>query len=125
MIVDIRHLPSVARLLVFSQLVNNLSIDYLDGSSKMKTKTYWNGERCRASKVIVTVANKGRFKYPWFEHLVGCVVDAVEVVYGGSCFYLYDSDGSGWRKVTVGRGSPNYPHRELEIDESTGIMERA
>ncbi len=90
-----------------------------------KTKTYWNGESAHASKVYVTVADKGTFKYPWFKDLVGHVRKAVEVVYGGHCFYLDDEDGRGWQKVTTGKGDPLLGHRELEVDESAGIMERA
>ena len=87
-------------------------------------KTYWNGELAKASKVIVTVADKGAFKNPWFSGLVGQQRKAVEVVYGNSCFYLDDEDGNGWYKVTEGKGSPHLGHSQLEIDESAGVFPR-
>lgn len=93
-------------------------------SGQVKLKTYWNGEPVRAVKVTVTVANKGTFKTPWFDDIVGQKRKAVEVVYGSSCFYLDDENGSGWDKVTHGKGSPHIGHRQLEIDESSGVFPR-
>ena len=51
--------------------------------------TYWNGEPCAARKVRVIV---------------------------GETFYLDDEDGAGWDKVTVGRGSPRWPHSSLDVE---------
>lgn len=88
-------------------------------------KTYWNGEQAKCTRVTVTVADKGTFEKPWFKLIVGSKAwPAVEVGYGGSCFYLDDSDGVGWAKVTTGKGSPMLSHRELEIEESDGAYER-
>jgi hypothetical protein len=35
------------------------------------------------------------------------------VNYGGGIDYLDNRDGSGWRKVTVGHGSPAYSSRHV------------
>lgn len=93
-------------------------------SGKIKLKTYWNGESARANKVTVTVADKGTFSTPWFKDIVGQKRAAVEVIYGADVFYLDDENGSGWDKVTRGKGSPHIGHRQLEIDESAGVFER-
>lgn len=85
--------------------------------------TYWNGEPCRASKVTVRVGKALKPTY-WFAGLEGQKRNAVEICYSGDCFYIDDADGSGWNKVTNGKGSPGLGHRSLEIDESYGVYER-
>jgi hypothetical protein len=79
-------------------------------------RTYWNGEDCRARKVVVIVADTGTFPLYWAKEFVGQEREAVEVKQHGFTFYLDDVDGSGWAKVTNGFGSPNYPHRGLEVE---------
>lgn len=79
-------------------------------------RTYWNGERCEARRVRVIVGDSGQFPCPWFRSIVGQERDAVEVTYNGSTFYLDNENGSGWGKVTGGRGSPNYGHRSLDVE---------
>lgn len=54
------------------------------------------------------------------ENLQGQRVAAVEVVldgvnFGGGTIYLDNRDGSGWYKVTEGRGSPRIGHAELPL----------
>lgn len=75
-------------------------------------RTYWNGHDVQAAKVSVVVG-----PCPpgwWCAPLVGTVRQAVRVDTGqGSPFYLDNEDGSGWWKVTKGKGSPRYPHRSL------------
>ena len=115
----------------------------------MSEPTYWNGERCSARKVTVIVADDGSFPAYWARDLVGQRRDAVEVTYGGETFYLDDAEavvpamppeyakalgvpsephvrgaGSGWEKVTIGRGSPSYGHAELQVEPGS-VLPRA
>lgn len=83
----------------------------------MKEQTYWNGEPCEARKCRVIVGDSGQFPKAWFREFVGQERDAVEVTYGGATTYLDNEDGSGWRKVTAGRGSPRFGHRGLDVAE--------
>ena len=78
-------------------------------------QTYWNGEPAVARKVRLRVGSPpaGQFPRYWAKDLVGMVVDAVRVEYGGAVFFLDDSDGGGWRKVTAGRGGPGWPSFSL------------
>lgn len=78
-------------------------------------KTWWNGEPARAVKVQFQVGMPpaGTFPQYWAAGLVGMIMSAVRVEYGGDVFYLADEDGEGWRKVTVGRGSPRWPSASL------------
>lgn len=79
------------------------------------TYTRWNGERCKAEKVRVIVGPSDRPTW-WCAGMVGQERAAVRVEYGGHKFYLDDEDGSGWRKVTAGRGSPEWPHSSLPVE---------
>jgi len=78
-------------------------------------QTFWNGEPAKARKVWVVVADNGVFPHYWARALVGQEVEAVEVVYGGETFYLYDEDNSGWFKVTRGKGSPGWGSKSLIV----------
>lgn len=80
------------------------------------TLTFWNGEPARCRRVRVVVADDPPFPAYWARDLAGTERDAVEVRYDGIYFYLDDEDGSGWDKVTTGRGSPRQAHRELAIE---------
>lgn len=77
----------------------------------MSGETRWNGERCKAERVIVRV---GRSEMPtwWCADLEGTERAAVIVHYGAGQFFLDDEDGSGWHKVTHG-GSPRLASRSL------------
>jgi hypothetical protein len=77
--------------------------------------TYWNGERCKALRVTVVVADDPDIPAYWARPLVGQRRKAVAVTYNGDTFYLDDEDGQAWAKVTIGRGSPVYGHRELSV----------
>jgi hypothetical protein len=85
-------------------------------SGMTREKAFWNGEPCDARKVRIRI---GECPFPqgWFKSLVGQEIEAVEVDYGGQKFYLADDDGSGWRKVTEGRGSPSYGHKSVTCAE--------
>lgn len=81
----------------------------------MNDQTFWNGEPCTARKVEVTVGKSPRSTW-WCADLEGKKRQAVEVEYNGSKFYLDNEDGSGWHKVTVGRGSPAFYHASIPVD---------
>jgi hypothetical protein len=85
------------------------------GAGRAGQSTWWNGEPAQAVRVRLRVARPPDGLHPqyWAAELVGAVVDAVRVEYGGQVFYLDDSDGAGWRKVTAGHGSPGWPSRSL------------
>lgn len=77
-------------------------------------QTYWNCEPCVARKVTVIVGKAPRSTW-WCAGLEGQSRNAVEVNYHGDLFYLDNEDGSGWNKVTKGRGSPNVGHSQLPV----------
>ncbi len=77
--------------------------------------TRWNGEPARAVKIAVMVARAPEFPHYWADQYVDTIRQAVRVDYGSQHFYLDNEDGTGWRKVTDGRGMPNWPHRNLAI----------
>lgn len=76
------------------------------------SKTYWNGEPCKARRVLITVGDCP-FPRGWYKHLIGTEMRAVEVTYGNDTFYLADQDGNGWHKVTVEHGGPHYGHHSV------------
>lgn len=80
-------------------------------------KTYWNGGPCQVRRVRVVVADAPEFPKYWARQFVGRERAAVEIVYGeGPPFYLDNEDGSGWLKVTEGKGSPQYGHKSLRVE---------
>jgi hypothetical protein len=78
------------------------------------TGTFWNGEPCKARRVIVIVGKAEKPTF-WYANLEGQERQAVEVVYGDQTFYLDNVTDSGWDKVTAGKGSPRYGHRSLKV----------
>lgn len=82
----------------------------------MTEATFWNYEPtpCRIVRVVVGPCLKETF---WHNGLEGTVREAVEVEYGGDKFYLDNEDGTGWFKVTKGRGGPDYGHSSLPVAE--------
>lgn len=85
--------------------------------TKGSPTTFWNGEPCPARRVMVTVADDPAFPHYWAraEGLIGREIPAVEVHYAGQMFYLDNRTGSGWAKVTVGRGSPQIGHSNVTV----------
>ena len=79
--------------------------------SEIYYETFWNGEPCKAKRLRVIVGPSPATW--WCAELEGAERDAVEVIYGKQTFYLDNEDGSGWLKVTKGRGSPMYGHKSL------------
>lgn len=81
----------------------------------MTEPTFWNGEPCAARKTRVIVGKAPRDTW-WCAKLAGQERAAVEVKYQGQTIYLDNEDGSGWVKVTIGRGSPSYYHASIPVD---------
>ena len=78
-------------------------------------QTFWNYEPTPARKVRVIVG-PSPVKTWWCADLAGQEREAVEVSYAGQPpFYLDNADGSGWRKVTTGRGGPDWGHSSLPV----------
>ncbi len=75
----------------------------------------WNGEMAYGRKVYVRVGKAFRPTW-WCADMEGTRRKAVEVVYEDRTFYLDNEDGSGWSKVTVGLGSPQFGHLSLPDD---------
>lgn len=75
----------------------------------------WNGEPCLAQRVVVQVPEWDKDDAPaaWWRAAGSTSRLAVVVFYAGTRFVLDDEDGAGWRKLTVGRGSPRFGHRSL------------
>jgi len=81
-------------------------------------KTFWNGRPCRA-RIIHVIVGKALRPTWWCANLEGRVRKAVEVTQHGQTFFLDNEDGSGWLKVTVGKGMPNFGHSSLPSDSKT------
>ena len=84
--------------------------------------TRWNGERCKARRVLIRVGDCP-FPKGWYRDLVGTVMRAVEVKQGDQPFYIADQDGNGWHKVTVEGGGPHWGHKSVTCAEV--LKERA
>jgi hypothetical protein len=78
-------------------------------------QTFWNYEPTPARIVRVIVGPSERETW-WCAKLVGTEREAVEVNYHGDIFYLDNEDGSGWGKVTGGRGGPEWGHSSLPVE---------
>jgi hypothetical protein len=93
------------------------------GAKNEPEQTFWNYEPTPARKVRVIVGKSLRPTW-WCAELAGQERAAVEVNYYGEKFYLDDEDGSGWNKVTRGRGGPDWGHSSLP-DDSVPVAEPA
>lgn len=84
---------------------------------------FWNGLPTTIQQVTGVVPEHDPEIHPplaWWKELSGQRIEAVRVVldgvnYGGGVTYLDNRDGSGWRKVTEGHGSPRWPHRNVPL----------
>jgi hypothetical protein len=86
--------------------------------------TYWNGLPTIARRGTAVVADAPEFSLYWAYSLVGQRIPVVLVVLdgvnaGGGIAYLDNRDGSGWIKVTKGRGSSRVSHGEVAIQEGS------
>jgi hypothetical protein len=95
-------------------------------SSKPEPRTYWNGLPLPvpARRGTAVVADAPEFPGYWARDLIGKRIEVVEVnlagvSLAGTVDYLDDRDGSGWRKVTEGRGGPGFGHASLDIERGS------
>jgi hypothetical protein len=79
-------------------------------------RTYWNGLPCPAVRGKGVVAHNLRNSKAWYDDLVGMTQRLVRVYAPGGVRHIWDGDGSGWYKVTEGRGSPNVGHTDIEVE---------
>ena len=89
-------------------------------------QTYWNGLPTPARRGSAVVADAPKFPGYWARELIGQRIEVVEVIldyvaFDGGIDYLDDRDGSGWRKVTEGRGGPGFGHASLDIEPGSFI----
>ena len=80
------------------------------------SKTQWNGEPCKARRVLIVVGAAAKSTY-WYASIVGKTIRAVEVAYNGEVFYLADEDGNGWHKVAIEGGGPHWGHKSVPCAE--------
>lgn len=92
------------------------------------TPAYWNGLETTAIRGTAIVADEPKFPEYWAakEGIIGQRIDVVRVDlegvnFGGGIAYMDNRDGSAWNKVTNGRGSPSYGHRDVTIVEDSFI----
>lgn len=86
----------------------------------MSEQAYWNGiEPVKAVRGTAVMLPSPQFPQFWGKTagLVGQRVPVVQVARGNEVFYLFNEDNEGWRKVTEGRGSPAYRHRDLDVEK--------
>lgn len=88
------------------------------------TEIYWNGLATTGERGTAVVADAPEFPLYWARPLIGQRIPVVLVVldgvaFGGGVAYLDDRDGTGWRKVTEGRGGPRYPHSDVAIESDS------
>ena len=93
--------------------------------------TYWNGLPTPATRGTAIVADAPDVPAHWAksEGIVGDRIAVVCVVldgvnYGNGVTYLDNRMGEGWRKVTEGRGSPRYGHKDVRVVSDSFIEER-
>lgn len=106
-------------------------------------KAFWNGLETKARKVqgVVRSWEEGDALQAWWKDFVGETVNAVEVVldgvnYGGGVACMFEGTVKmpavpeygiesrvitydPWYKVTIGHGSPNFPHADIPLIPET------
>lgn len=86
--------------------------------------TFWNGLPIDAMRGTAEVSPAPDFPEYWASDLVGQRIPVVMVNLdganaGGGISYLDNRESHGWQKITVGRGSPSYGHRNVSIVEGS------
>lgn len=78
-------------------------------------RAWWNGEEQCWAREVEVIVGKSPKKTWWCAELEGTRRKAIEVKYDDSdhTFLLDNEDGSGFFKVTLGRGSPQVGHSGL------------
>ena len=82
--------------------------------------TYWNGLPTLAIRGTAVVADAPEFSEYWAKHIIGQRIPVIRVVlegvnFGGGVTYLDNREGTGWFKVTKGKGMPQYSHADVAI----------
>lgn len=80
-----------------------------------ETQTFWNYEPTPA-RIVRVIVGPSPVETWWCAELAGTEREAVEVNYHGEKFYLDNENGSGWAKVTAGRGGPDWGHSSLPAE---------
>ena len=78
-------------------------------------ETFWYGTRARCRRVRAVIGSPPSPHY-WTRNMVGQERDVVEVRHMGRTFYLDNTDGSGWDKVTLGGGNKLIGHRLVPVE---------
>ena len=93
---------------------------------------YWNGIPITAVRGTAIVADSPKFPEFWAkrEGIIGQRIPVVMVNldganYGGGISYLDNRAEQGWRKIAYGHGSPQYGHKELNIEPGSFVAEGA
>lgn len=81
---------------------------------KQKTKTYWNGEPCKAERVKVIVGKSEKPTW-WCAKLEGQKFRAIKITQDGYSFYIAD-ELAAWHKIREGMGSFMYSHKSVPVD---------
>lgn len=79
------------------------------------TKYYWNGEECRVEFEMWVIPPAEKPTY-WYAHLEGQEREVVAVYYppdNPHPFHLDNHDGQAVEKLTKGKGSWRWPHRNI------------
>jgi len=84
----------------------------------------WNGERCqcRVLNVKIKDSEDSIHSHPWWKPHIGEVMQAIQIFYYDSIFFISNEDGLGMQKVTVGKGMPTASHAQFEKVEILGIV---
>lgn len=82
-------------------------------------EAFWQGEKVNATRGTGVMVDSPQFPQFWgrTSNLIGQRVPVVKVKMrtDDEPFYLYNRDNEGWRKLTEGKGSPRWPHRDLDV----------
>lgn len=86
--------------------------------------TFWNGIPIDSMRGTAVVADAPEFPEYWARDIIGERIPVVMVNLdgandGGGIDYLDNRENHGWTKITTGKGSPSYGHRNVSIVEGS------
>lgn len=84
-------------------------------------KTFWNGQPCKATYGTVVCGRSPRPTW-WCAGLEGKRLVCVKVEYGNQVFYLENAEGQATIKLTAGKGSPQYGHKSIPVDDHSSFV---
>lgn len=87
-------------------------------------QAFWNGIPIDSMRGTAIVADAPEFPEYWARDIIGERIPVVMVNLdgandGGGIDYLDNRENHGWAKVTTGKGSPSYGHRNISIVEGS------